>query len=327
MSSRLTAVWGAAAVIVLALAGAFMSSYPVYLLSLAMINVISALGLNLLTGNSGQISLCHSSFMAIGAYGASLLTLHLGLPFWLAVPFAAAGAAALGALLGLPASRLKGIYLALATLGFLQIVQIVVEEGASLTGGVRGLKVPSPSLAGGAKMGFYPLYLIVLSVCTFAIWTTTQLLRSRVGREFNAVRTSPHAAQALGVSVARVKLVAFALSAAYAGVAGGLLAGVVGFIDPNEFGVSAALRQITFVVVGGMGSVAGSVLGAAVLSALPEVLRPVKEYSDVIYTIALLAFLIFVPRGLVTLWRRPPRRLLSDHDADPSPAATARLVP
>jgi branched-chain amino acid transport system permease protein len=303
MHARLPVLWAAAAFAALAIAGAFMGSYPIYLLSLAMINVISALGLNLLTGNSGQISLCHSSFMAIGAYLASLLTLHAGLPFWVAIPLAAVAAAALGALLGMPASRLKGIYLALATLGFLQIVQIAIEEGAALTGGVRGLKVPPPSLA-GAKLGFYPMFLIVLVLCAFAIWTTTRLLHSRVGREFNAVRTSPHAAQALGVSVARVKLVAFALSAAYAGVAGGLLAVVVGFIDPNEFGVSVALRQITFVVVGGMGSVAGSVLGAAVLSALPEVLRPVKEYSDVIYTLILLGFLIFLPHGLVTLWQR-----------------------
>ena len=287
-----------------AVAGAFMSSYPIYLLSLAMLNVISALGLNLLTGNSGQISLCHSSFMAVGAYVATLLTLHVGLPFWLAIPAAALVAAALGALLGLPASRLKGIYLALATLGFLQIVQIVVEEAADLTGGVRGLKVPAPALAPGLGVGFYPMYLFVLGVCAFAIWVTRNLLASRVGREFNAVRTSPHAAQALGVSMARVKLVAFALSAAYAGVAGGLLSVVVGFIDPNEFGVSVALRQITFVVVGGLGSVAGSVIGATVLSALPELLRPVKEYSDVIYTLILLGFLIFVPHGLATLWRK-----------------------
>ena len=305
MHVRSTVLWAAAASAALAIAGAFLGSYPIYLLSLAMINVISALGLNLLTGNSGQISLCHSSFMAVGAYLASLLSIHAGLPFWVAIPIAAAAAAALGALLGMPASRLKGIYLALATLGFLQIVQIVIEEAAAVTGGVRGLKVPPPTLA-GAKLGVYPMFLVVLAVCAFAIWTTAQLLRSRVGREFNAVRTSPHAAQALGVSVARVKLVAFALSAAYAGVAGGLLAVVVGFIDPNEFGVSAALRQITFVVVGGMGSVAGSVLGAAVLSALPEGLRPVKEYSDVIYTLILLGFLIFLPRGLVTLLRRRP---------------------
>lgn len=295
--------YGLIIVAILAVAGAFMGSYPIYLLSLAMINVISALGLNLLTGNSGQISLCHSSFMAVGAYGATLFTLHFGLPFWLAIPLAAGVAALLGALLGLPASRLKGIYLALATLGFLQIVQIVIEEFAGVTGGVRGLKVPNPAFVPGLRVGFYPLYLIVLAACAFAIWTAQNLLASRVGRELNAVRISPHAAQALGVSVARVKLAAFALSAAYAGVAGGLLSVVVGFIDPIEFGVSAALRQITFIVVGGMGSVAGSVIGAAVLSALPEVLRPVKEYSDVIYTLILMVFLIFMPHGLVTAWQ------------------------
>jgi len=304
MARTTAAIYALIAIAALAAAGAFMSSYPIYLLSLAMINVISALGLNLLSGNSGQISLCHSSFMAIGAYVASLLTIRFGLPFWLAIPLAAVVAAALGALLGLPARRLKGIYLALATLGFLQIVQIVIEETADVTGGVRGLKVPAPSLVSGVKVEFYPMYLFVLGLCAFAIWATRNLLDSRVGREFNAVRTSPHAAQALGVSVARVKLTAFALSAGYAGVAGGLLSVVVGFIDPNEFGVSVALRQITFIVVGGMGSVAGSVLGATVLSALPELLRPVKEYSDVIYTLILLGFLIFVPHGLVTLWRR-----------------------
>ncbi len=301
-----------AGLIVLALlggAGAFMGSYPIYLLSLAMINVIAAVGLNLLTGNSGQISLCHSSFMAVGAYMTTLLTLHLGLPFWVAIPMAAALAAGLGALIGLPASRLQGIYLALATLGFLQIVQIVIEEFADVTGGVRGLKVPNPTMWPGMRIGFYPMFLIVLGVCGFAIWTARNLLASPAGRELNAVRTSPHAAQALGVSVARVKLAAFALSALYAGVAGGLMAVVVGFIDPNEFGVSAALRQITFIVVGGMGSVAGSVIGAAVLSALPEVLRPVKEYSDVIYTLILLGFLIFMPHGLVTLWHVGVRKL------------------
>jgi branched-chain amino acid transport system permease protein len=313
---------GLVAVAVLALlaaASAFMSSYPIYLLSLAMINVISALGLNLLTGNSGQISLCHSSFMAVGAYVSSLLTLHLGVPFWAAIPVAACAAAGLGAVLGLPASRLQGIYLALATLGFLQIVQVVIEELAGVTGGVRGLKVAAPMLAAGVPAGFRALYLIVLAVCGFSIWVTQNLLASRVGRELNAVRTSPHAAQAMGVSVARVKLVAFALSAAYAGVAGGLLAVVVGFIDPNEFGVSAALRQITFVVVGGMGSVAGSVLGAAVLSALPELLRPVKEYSDVIYTVVLLAFLLFMPRGLATLWHKRPRRVAAPVVAEGAP--------
>lgn len=301
-----TTLMSLAAVSSLAVAGAFVGSYVLYLATLAMINVIAAVGLNLLTGNSGQISLCHSSFMAIGAYGSTLLTTSFGVPFWLAIPFGAALATAVGALLGAPASRLKGIYLALATLGFLQIVQVVVEEFASITGGVRGLMVPKPAI-GALRVSEYARFLIVLGVCALAVWTARNLIRSRVGRELDAVRLSPHAAQALGVAVRRVKLTAFALSAAYAGTAGGLLSIVVGFIDPVEFGVSAALRQITFIVVGGMGSVAGSVIGATVLSALPEALRPVKEYSDLIYTLILLGFLIFLPRGLVTLWRRQAR--------------------
>jgi branched-chain amino acid transport system permease protein len=295
---------GVVAVAALAIFGAMVGSYPAYLLSLAMINVIAALGLNLLTGNSGQISLCHSSFMAIGAYGATLLTARYGLPFWIAIPLAAAISALIGAALGFPARRLTGLYLALATLGFLQIVQLAIEEFVDITGGVRGMKVPKPEFLAGLRVSEYGIYLVVLGVCALAIWTARNILRSRIGRELNAIRLSPHAAQALGISVARVKLTAFALSAAFAGIAGGLLSVVVGFIDPVEFGVSASLRQITFIVVGGMGSVAGSVIGASVLSALPEVLRPVKEYSDIIYTLILLGFLLFVPRGLVTVWDR-----------------------
>ena len=308
MHARVATLVTAAAVALLAVAAAGMGSYPVYLLSLAMINVISAVGLNLVTGNSGQISLCHSSFIAIGAYGSALITAHSGLPFWASIPVGAAIAAVIGALLGAPASRLHGIYLALATLGFLQIVQVLIEEFASVTGGVRGLTIPKAAI-GGAVLSDYARFLVVLACCVFAVWTARNLLASRVGRELDAVRLSPHAAQALGISVHRVRLTAFALSAAYAGLAGGLQAIVVGFIDPVEFGVSSALRQITFIVVGGMGSVGGSVLGAVILSALPEALRPVKEYSDVIYTLILLGFLIFMPYGLVSAWHRVARRL------------------
>jgi len=307
----------AGVVVLLALAASRLGSYPVYLMSLAMINVIAAVGLNIVTGNSGQISLCHSSFMAIGAYGSALLTAKLGIPFWLSIPLGATLAAIIGALLGAPASRLRGIYLALATLGFLQIVQVAIEELADVTGGVRGLTIPKAEFF-GVRMSEYERFLIVLGCCCLAIGIARNLLASRVGRELNAVRLSPHAAQALGVSVNRVRLAAFALSAAYAGVAGGLQAIVVGFIDPVEFGVSAALRQITFIVVGGMGSVGGSVLGAAVLSALPEALRPVKEYSDVIYTLILLAFLIVMPNGLIAIWHHAVRRLRGPTLAQPA---------
>jgi branched-chain amino acid transport system permease protein len=306
------------AVAALLAVGALVGSYPAYLLGLAMVNVIAAVGLNLLVGNSGQISLCHSSFMAVGAYSSSLLASGLGLPFWAAIPAGAAVAALVGALLGLPARRLSGIYLALATLGFLQIVQIVVEEFSDLTGGVRGLNTAKPMFF-GSPLTSYGVYCVVAVVCVLAVWLAINIKRSRIGREFDAVRLSPHAAQALGISVARVKLTAFALSAAYAGLAGGLFAILVGFIDPNEFGIAASLRQLTYIVVGGLGSIGGSIVGAALLSGLPELLRPIKEYTDFAAALILLAALLFMPHGLASAWQRLMPK--------PKPKAARRGVP
>ncbi|MDR6861220.1 branched-chain amino acid ABC transporter permease [Variovorax guangxiensis] len=295
--------WSAVVIAALLLSGAVLGSYPAYMIGLAMVNVIAAIGLNLLVGNSGQISLCHSSFMAIGAYSAALLAAYARLPFWVAIPCGTVLAAGVGALLALPARRLGGIYLALATLGFMQIVQIALEEWSSVTGGVRGLKIPKPELWPGAALTPFAVYGVVVAGCVLAVWTAHNLLQSRLGRELNALRLSPHAAQALGISLARIKLTAFTLSAAYAGFAGGLFAQLVGFIDPNEFGMSASIRQLTFIVVGGVGSLAGSVLGAVVLSGLPELLRPVREYNDLAFALVLLAFMLFLPHGLVVLWR------------------------
>lgn len=283
--------------------GSLLGSYPSYLLGLAMVNVIAAVGLNLLVGNSGQISLCHSSFMAVGAYVSALLSSTIGLPFWASIPAGTAVAAIVGALLALPARRLSGIYLALATLGFLQIIQIIVEEFSDLTGGVRGMHVAKPAIAGTA-LSSYGIYCVVSLVCVASIWVAINLRTSRIGREFDAVRLSPHAAQALGISVGRVKLVAFALSAAYAGLAGGLFSILVGFIEPNEFGINASLRQLTYIVVGGLGSIGGSILGSAVLSGLPELLRPIKEYTELAYALILVASLLFMPHGLSAALKR-----------------------
>src|SRR5205085_4628674 len=224
---------------------------------LILINVIVAIGLNILIGNSGQISLCHSSFMAIGAYVSVILSTRFGMTYWLAAPIAVAIAGLIGAVLGYPARRLSGIYLALATFGFLQIVQIVIEEFSDLTGGVRGIEMPKPSAFGWPLNNDHRLYALVLPMTLFMVWVAVNIKNSRLGRAFNAIRQSPYAAQALGISVARTKLAAFVVSAIYAAVGGTLLAPVVGFIDPNEFGVLATIRHVTFIVVGGLGSIAG----------------------------------------------------------------------
>jgi branched-chain amino acid transport system permease protein len=275
-------------------------SYQIYLVELILINVVAAIGLNLLTGNCGQISLCHASLIAIGAYGTALLTTRLGLTYALALPGGVVLTTLLGASLSYPARRLSGLYLALVTLGFLEVVSIAIEEFPNLTGGVRGLKLSPPELLGW-PLKAAGLYYFVLGVTALAICAGWNIQRSRYGRAFNAVRQSVIVAQALAISPGRTKLLAFAVAAAFAGLSGGLFTAVVGFIDPTEFDISASLRQITFIVVGGLGSVLGSVVGALILTLLPEALRGAKEYSDVAYGAILLATLLLAPKGLVGL--------------------------
>ncbi len=280
------------------------TSYYLYLAELAMINVIIAVGLNLLSGNCGQISLCNASFMGIGAYCTALLTTRLGLPTLIALPASVIVAALLGAALGYPARRLSGLYLALTTLGFLELVGILLEEFPNYTGGIRGLKVPRPEIFGFSFRSDVSLYFFVFALTVGAVIVGYNVQRSRYGRAFDAVRQSPFAAQALGIPLGRIKVIAFSLNAAFAGFAGGLLGGVVGFIDPPEFGIVTSIQQITFIVVGGLGSITGSIAGAVALTALPEALRGVQEYGELIYGVLLLGTLLFLPRGLVGLFAK-----------------------
>ena len=201
---------------------AFGSSYQIYLAELIMINIVAAIGLNLLTGNCGQISLCHASLMAIGAYTTALLTTRFTTSYALALPAGVIVTTLLGASLGYPARRLSGLYLALVTLGFLEVVSIVIEEFPDLTGGVRGLKLVKPELAGW-PLNTGALYYFVLAVTALAIRVGWRLQHSRYGRAFDAVRQSVIVAQALAIPPGRTKLLAFSIAAAFAGLAGGLV--------------------------------------------------------------------------------------------------------
>jgi branched-chain amino acid transport system permease protein len=281
-----------------------LGTYQLYFINLVLVNVIIAVGLNMLTGNAGQISMCHSSFMAIGAYATTLLHESAQLSFWIALPAGALIAAAFGVCVGLPAIRLGGFYLALATLGVLEMTQIVIYQFPSLTGGVRGMLAPRPTVFGQPLTSDLSLYYPVLGVAVVMLLFARNLLRSPVGRAFDAIRNSGPAAQALGIPLASTKLVAFTVAALYAGVGGGLYAAVVGFIDPIEFGIWTSVRHIIFIVVGGLGSLPGSVVGAALITGLPEGLRRFQEYSDFVYGALLLAFLIFMPSGIAGAWRR-----------------------
>jgi branched-chain amino acid transport system permease protein len=285
-------------VLSITLAPFVLPSYHLYLACLVMINVIMALGLNVLTGNSGQISLCHSSFMAMGAYLFTILnnSMHWNIVWCGLLSVSAAGLG--GWIVGYPARRLAGIYLALATLAFLALTQTAIEEFPDLTGGIRGLKFEHSVVLGISTHDPRLIFYTIALSCAACLYSIHCLLNFPLGRAWDAIRTSPQAAMALGVPVARTKLIAFTLSAAYAGWAGVLFAWVVGFIDPIEFGVGASLKYITFIVVGGVGSILGSLLGSVSLTLLPEFLRGVKEYSDLVYAVLLLGALMFMPKGL-----------------------------
>jgi branched-chain amino acid transport system permease protein len=279
-----------------------LGSYFHYLGALALINVIIAIGLNLLTGNAGQISVCHSSFMAIGAYATTYYFARLGIPYLAALPLGGLTAAVCGLVLGFPALRVRGFYLAVVTLGFLEITEILVEEFPQITGGVRGIASPRPIFFGMKLSSDLAFYYFVLVFTLVAMWFAHSLLRSPTGRAFNAIRNNEAVAQTLAIPLARTKLIAFVLSALYAGIGGGLYATSVGFIDPLEFGILTSVRHVTFIVVGGVGSLAGSVVGAIALTLLPEALRGFKEYNEFIYGGLLLLVLIVFPKGLVGLW-------------------------
>jgi branched-chain amino acid transport system permease protein len=263
----------------------FLGSYYHYIASLALINIIIAMGLNLLTGNAGQISLCQSSFMAIGAYATTYLSAKLGVSYWVALPAGGCLAGLFGLVLGVPALRLQGFYLAVVTLGFLEMTQLVIEQLPSITGGVRGMASPRPWLYGMKLSRDLHFYYVILACAVLLGWFARSLLASPTGRAFNAIRNSARAAQTLAIPLARTKLAA-----------------LVGFIDPVEFGIGTSIRHVVFIVFGGLGSIAGSVVGAAVLTALPELLRGFKEYNDFVYGGLLLLVLILLPGGLVGLW-------------------------
>jgi len=275
--------------------------YPLHVVTLVLVAIISAVGLHFVTGLTGQISLCHATFSGISAYCMVILAHDLGVPFWIGWPVGAALAAAIGYLVGIPALRLQGHYLALATLGLGEIVLLLNVHWEKLTNGPNGLDVPVPRLGTLALATARDKYLLVLASVVVMVAFAANLQRSKLGLVLTAVMDSEIASQAFGVRLARYKVLAFALSAFYAGVAGGLYAFVVGFITPYEFGLWPSLWTLTMVVVGGMGQLWGAVLGAIVITALPEVLRGLKDYQELLYGVLLLVTLVFKPSGLYGL--------------------------
>lgn len=266
----------------------FLNDYHIQVLTMLGIYLIGALGLNLITGVTGQLSFGHAAFLSIGAYTAAIFSLKLNTPF--AVSLLAGGlmAALWGVLLGYPTLRLTGDYLGIATLGFGEIVRVVFLN-MSITGGALGL-------AGIPRSSTLTVVIVVVAI---TIWAMYRLENSRFGRSLVAVREDEIAAEAMGVNITTTKITAFAIGTFLAGVSGGLYAHLLQYLNPSDFGFIKSFEFLTFVVLGGLGSLPGVVLGTTVLTLAPEFLRFIADYRMMVYGLLMVVMMIVRPRGLL----------------------------
>ena len=276
------------------------------------LNAMVAIGLGLLLGYAGQVSLGHAAFYGLGAYASAMLTLHLKLDPWLALLLAAVGTGIVAYLVGRPTLTLQGHYLAMATLGFGIIVRILFNEGGDLTGGPSGLTGIPPLHLGGLELkSDLQMYCLIWPLVLLQVVLSRNLLASRLGRALRAIHDSEIAAQSCAVDTGKHKLMVFVLSAVYASVAGSLYAHTVRFVNPDPFGFAFSIELVLMVIVGGAASIWGPVIGAAVLTILGQLLvtlghafPPAKDLDVVLFGIILICVLLFEPQGLASIWSR-----------------------
>jgi branched-chain amino acid transport system permease protein len=289
----------ALAVVALLAAPLALNNYVLDVLTLAWLYVVLALGLQITVGLAGLLDLGYVSFYAIGAYSYALASTALGVPFWLGLPLGALVAAGFGVLLGVITLRLRGDYLAIVTLGFIQIVHLVLVNWDSVTNGPNGiLNIGRPRIGSLTLASPPQFYYVTLAVALLAILVNTRLRASRVGRALMAIRDDELAAEAMGVPTTRLKVLAFALGAAWAGVAGVCFAARYAFVSPESFTFFESVVILAMVVLGGMCSVWGVAAGAVAIVLLPELLRGAADYRMLAFGAALVAMMAWRPEGL-----------------------------
>ena len=303
-----------------ALTGDRAAEYYVSIVNIIMIAVVGALGLNILVGYTGQISIGHAAFMSVGAYTAANLAVKLGLPFWVTLPAGGLMAAAIGVIVGIPSLRIKGLYLAIATLAAQLIIEWVINHVPWISGGSQAsIEVPRPTFFGKELKTQRELYYFLLLFAVLAVVATLNLVRSRIGRAFIAIRDRDISAELLGIPLLRYKLMSFGLSAFYAGVAGGLWAYLFRVVTPESFPLVYSIFFLAAVIVGGMGTILGSILGAVFMTLVPEILKLIvglvapwfpnavailSPVRTIVFGLLIIGFLIFEPHGLAEIWRR-----------------------
>ena len=284
-------------------------SYLIFVCILMAANVVVAVGLNLLVGYTGLISLGHAGFVAIGAYASGLLTSRVGLPWYAAWVGGAAISAVFGFLVGLPALRLTGPYLTIATLGFGIAVYQILTNWTDLSGGRMGLPVHQLSLGIPGLTATQQLYYVAVATAVLLSWIAYNLARSHIGRAFVAIRDSDIAAEVTGVNLTWYKTLSFAISAAYAGVAGAIIAQALRHLEPQAFTFLESITYFAMIVVGGLGTISGAIIGAVLLTLLPTYLSGLKQFVPIVYGAVIILMMAVEPTGIYGRWLRVKRYL------------------
>jgi branched-chain amino acid transport system permease protein len=321
LDSRTQQAWALIGLAVLGIFPFVASEYWLYLACLVAINVASTLGLNILTGYTGLVSMGQAAFMGLGAYTAAILQIRFGTPMLLNLLAGGAVAMLAGILVGLPSLRVKGLYLAIATIAAGVMAHFLFSHLGELTGGSTGLSVPPAQFFGVLLDSNFRLYWVIVPVTLLLLVGTANLFRTRIGRAFIAIRDRDISAEVLGIPLLRYKLLSFAISSFYAGVAGGLFAYFFRAVTPESFPLLMSIFFLAAVIVGGMGTVLGSVLGAVFMTLVPELLKIIvgllplsanaavilSPVRTIVFGALIVFFLIFEPLGLAEVWRRTRR--------------------
>jgi len=277
----------------------FLGNYSIFLLSMLAVYALVSIGLNLLMGFTGQIAAGHAGFLALGAYFTAILSSRIEwMPCIVVLLLAGIFSGIIGFLLGIPILRLKGFYIAMATLAFGVVVSEIILQWSSLTNGDNGINVPVATIAGFAFDSDYKLFYLIVSVTIILTILATNLVNGYIGRAFIALRESEVAAQTIGIDLAKYKTIAFAISAFYTGVAGGLFAYLITYLSPDAFTIELSVDFIAMIVIGGMGSILGSIIGAVILTGMQQILAGLLDLQILIFGISLIVFMIFMPKGI-----------------------------
>lgn len=276
--------------------------YFIHILNMVGIFCLLSIGLNLVLGYCGQFSVGQAGFYAIGAYASAILSVRFGLSFWLCVPLAGAAAGLAGLIVG-PVLRLRGIFLGMSTLAFGEIIRIIANNWVSVTNGPNGImNIPTPAIASFKFSTDFRFYYLILAVVAVNYLVAHRMVESRFGRAIKAIHDDQDAAEISGVWVARYKVQTWIVASFFAGVAGSLTAHLNGYISPDEFTFWTSVNVIFMLIVGGMGTLPGAILGSAAIVSLPELFRAFERYRMLIYPIVVLIILIFAPKGIYGLF-------------------------